>query len=282
MFDKSLLETDDFMDMPVSTKALYFLLGMEADDEGFVSPKRVMRLYGGTEDDLKVLTAKKFIITFKSGVIVITDWNENNYLDKNRIKKTKYKAEKALLALSSNKYTLLNECLTDVQPEEYRVEENRRESQNQNFAPPSFFSGKPRTEKGWRDLRRAELGKPPTRTPRTKKQDEVFAALTWKDYFREQGYEIHGMQFFRVHNEKREKVISKLIISAYEAVDSKIGELIDWWFEGAGEWAQYEPEQCFSSKTLEKFLNKGKGKKEDSANSILDKWNVPDSMRTKI
>jgi hypothetical protein len=55
MFDKGLLETDDFMDMPMSTKALYFLLGMEADDEGFVSPKRVFRLYGGTEDDLKVL-----------------------------------------------------------------------------------------------------------------------------------------------------------------------------------------------------------------------------------
>lgn len=127
MFDKGLLETDDFMDMPMSTKALYFLLGMEADDEGFVSPKRVMRLYGGTDDDIRVLISKKFIIKFESGVIVITNWNENNYLDKNRIKETKYQAERHLLALSNNKYVMLNECLTDVQPEEYRGEENSTE-----------------------------------------------------------------------------------------------------------------------------------------------------------
>jgi len=115
------------MDMPMPTKALYFLLGMEADDEGFVSPKRVMRLYGGNEDDLQVLIAKKFVIQFKSGVIVITDWKENNYLDKNRIKETKYQAEKSLLALSRNKYYMLNDCLTNVKPEESRVEESRVE-----------------------------------------------------------------------------------------------------------------------------------------------------------
>ena len=134
MFDKGLLETDDFIDMPMSTKALYFLLGMEADDEGFVSPKRVIRLYGGGEDDIKVLISKGYVIKFESGVIVITDWNENNYLDKNRIKETKYQQEKKLLACTKNKYTLINQCLTDVkQPfnqysiEESRVEENKIE-----------------------------------------------------------------------------------------------------------------------------------------------------------
>lgn len=127
MFDKGLLETDAFMDMPMATKALYFLLGMEADDEGFVSPNRVMRIYGGNADDLKVLIAKNYVIQFKTGVVVITDWKENNYLDKNRIKETKYQNEKKLLALSSNKYELLNNGLTDVDPEESRVEENRIE-----------------------------------------------------------------------------------------------------------------------------------------------------------
>ena len=78
MFDKSIIETDEFLDMGMPTKALYFLLGMEADDEGFVSPKRVMRIYGGNDDDLKVLIAKKFVIKFESGVVVITHWTKNN------------------------------------------------------------------------------------------------------------------------------------------------------------------------------------------------------------
>jgi hypothetical protein len=128
MFDKSIIETDEFLDMGMATKALYFLLGMEADDEGFVSPKRVMRIYGGNDDDLKVLQAKGFVIQFKSGVVVITDWKENNYLDKNRIKETRYQAEKKLLTLDNNRYQLLNKGLTDVEPvenrrEEYRIEE---------------------------------------------------------------------------------------------------------------------------------------------------------------
>jgi hypothetical protein len=114
MFDHSIIETDAFMDMPMASKALYFLLGMEADDEGFVSPKRVMRIYGGNDDDLKILIAKEFIISFKSGVVVITDWTLNNYLDKNRISPTVYQAEKKQLSQIANKYGMLNICLTDV------------------------------------------------------------------------------------------------------------------------------------------------------------------------
>lgn len=129
MFDKSIIETDEFMDMTMSTKALYFLLGMEADDEGFVSPKRVMRIYGGSDDDLKILVAKNYCIAFKSGVVVITNWHENNYLDKKRVKETRYQAEKKLLALTNGKYTMLNNGLTNVKQmlRENRIEENRIE-----------------------------------------------------------------------------------------------------------------------------------------------------------
>jgi hypothetical protein len=112
MFDKSIIETDSFMDLPITSKALYFLLGMEADDEGFVSPKRVLRIYGGTEDDIRVLTAKGFLILFNSGVVVITDWKKNNWLDSRRIKETEYVEEKSLLFEdSNNKYTLLSDGL---------------------------------------------------------------------------------------------------------------------------------------------------------------------------
>ena len=123
MFDKSIIETDTFADLPMTTKAVYFLLGMEADDEGFVSPKRVLRAYGGTDDDIKVLIAKEFLITFDSGVMVITHWKQNNWLDSRRIKPSVYKDERKLLATREGKY-VLSKCLASAKPEEYRGEEN--------------------------------------------------------------------------------------------------------------------------------------------------------------
>jgi len=128
MFDRAIIETDNFLDLPTSCKALYFLLGMEADDEGFVSPKRVTRLYGGSDDDIKILSAKNFVIPFESGVVVITDWNENNYLDSNRIKPTRYKEEKNKILTQGKRY-VLNNSLTGVKPEERSIEENRTEKE---------------------------------------------------------------------------------------------------------------------------------------------------------
>lgn len=110
MFDKAIIDTDKFMDLGMTSKALYFLLGMEADDEGFVSYKKVMRVHGGNEDDIKVLTAKGFIIMFESGVVVITDWNKNNYLQ--RKKTTEYQHEKQMILLTEDKTYEFNRCLT--------------------------------------------------------------------------------------------------------------------------------------------------------------------------
>lgn len=123
MFDKSIIETDNFLDLPTSCKALYFLLGMEADDEGFVSPKRVTRLYGGSDDDIKILSAKRFVIPFENGVVVITDWKKNNWLDSRRIKKTEYLKEKELITEEDGKYVLLSECLASARLEEKSIEE---------------------------------------------------------------------------------------------------------------------------------------------------------------
>lgn len=121
MFDRAIIDTDKFMDLSMSSKALYFLLGMEADDEGFVSFKKVMRIHGGNEDDIKILVAKSFLIMFESGVVVITDWNTNNWLDSRRTRPTEYQKEKRLLELTeSNKYVLSNR-LDSI--EEYRIEQ---------------------------------------------------------------------------------------------------------------------------------------------------------------
>ena len=72
MFSQQITDSDAFLDMPLSTQALYFHLGMSADDDGFLNnPKRTMRLIGASEDDLKLLIAKNFVIAFDSGIMVI-------------------------------------------------------------------------------------------------------------------------------------------------------------------------------------------------------------------
>ena len=83
MFNKELVSSDKFIDMPATSQLLFFHLGMNADDEGFVSsPKRIQRSIGCSEDDLRILIGKEFIVGFESGVIVITEWNKHNQIRK--------------------------------------------------------------------------------------------------------------------------------------------------------------------------------------------------------
>lgn len=85
MFSLDVVDTDLFMEMPKTSQLLYYNLGMRADDDGFIgNPKRLLKLLGADEDDLKVLVAKGFIILFESGIIVITHWKQNNYLRNDR------------------------------------------------------------------------------------------------------------------------------------------------------------------------------------------------------
>jgi hypothetical protein len=103
MFAKTIIDSDAFLDMPMSARLLYYDLGMRADDDGFVnSPKKIMRMMGATDDDIKLLAAKKFIIPFQSGVVVIKHWKIHNYIQKDRYIETKYKDEKSLLELDEN------------------------------------------------------------------------------------------------------------------------------------------------------------------------------------
>ena len=94
MFSLAVVDTDRFLDMPVSTQALYFHLGMHGDDDGFVSgPRKIARAAGCNDDDLRLLIQKKYIIPFKSGVVVITDWKLNNYIKPDRYKPTVFQNE---------------------------------------------------------------------------------------------------------------------------------------------------------------------------------------------
>lgn len=116
MFAKTIIGSDAFIEMPTSARLLYYDLGMRADDDGFInSPKSIMRMTGASDDDMKLLIAKKFIIPFESGVVVIKHWNINNYIQKDRYTETKYKEEKALLQLDENKAYKLPEQTEEIQ-----------------------------------------------------------------------------------------------------------------------------------------------------------------------
>ena len=104
MFSKNVARTDVFIDMPQSAQNLYFHLGIEADDDGFVSPKMVMRMLGSADDDLKLLIAKQFVIPFQDGVIVIRHWKVNNEIRQDRYKETQYVEHKKSLKLKDGVY----------------------------------------------------------------------------------------------------------------------------------------------------------------------------------
>lgn len=103
MFSLSVVDTDLFLEMPQSSQNLYFHLGMRADDDGFVSnTKKIMKMIGATDDDIKLLIAKQYIIPFDSGIIVIKHWRMNNYLRNDRYKETNYKEEKQQIIVDDN------------------------------------------------------------------------------------------------------------------------------------------------------------------------------------
>lgn len=115
MFAKTIIDSDAFIDMPPSTQALYFHLAMRADDDGFINnPKSIMRIVGAKDDDIKLLIAKKFIIPFESGVVVIKHWRIHNYIQNDRYTETKYLDEKNQLIINEkNGYSLKQIGLLD-------------------------------------------------------------------------------------------------------------------------------------------------------------------------
>ncbi len=102
MFSPDIVDSDDFLDMPQSSQLLYFHLAMRADDDGFISPKKVMRLMGANSDDLQVLLAKRFLLAFENGVVVIKHWLIHNMIRKDRYKPTRYIEQKNMLKIKEN------------------------------------------------------------------------------------------------------------------------------------------------------------------------------------
>ena len=122
MFSKVVVESDMFLDMPITARALYFHLGMQADDFGFInSPKKVQRMVGCSDDDMKLLIAKGFLILFKTGVVLVRHWKQNNYIRPDRCKPTVCQSEADMISVGkAGQYELcqpvVNQLTTICQP----------------------------------------------------------------------------------------------------------------------------------------------------------------------
>lgn len=118
MFSKKITDTDSFLDMSLSAQALYFHLNMGADDEGFVdNVKKIQRSIGASNDDLKILIGKGFLIPFESGVVVIRHWRIHNYIQADRFQATIYQDEKEQLEFDKSKIASikpLDQCIQNV------------------------------------------------------------------------------------------------------------------------------------------------------------------------
>src|SRR3990167_602672 len=121
MFSLQIVDSDAFLDMPQSSQLLYYNLCMRADDEGFVgNPKKIMRIVGTQEDDLKILLAKRFLLSFKTGVVVIKHWLIHNTIRMDRFNPTTYQTEKMMLITKENK--AYSELTTTRQPDDNQLE----------------------------------------------------------------------------------------------------------------------------------------------------------------
>ena len=152
MFAKTIIDSDAFLDMSVTARLLYYDLSMRADDDGFVnSPKKIMRMVGASEDDLRMLAMRKFIIPFDNGVVVIKHWRIHNYIRKDRYNKTTYSEQKELLEFDENgAYRLIekqrltdgipmvDQRLTQVRLGKDRLGKDRLDKNIRGFTPPSI------------------------------------------------------------------------------------------------------------------------------------------------
>ena len=152
MFAKTIIDSDYFLDMPISARLLYYDLAMRADDDGFINaPKKIMRIVGASEDDLRILVARQFVIPFESGVVVIRHWRIHNYIQKDRYHETQCVEERSMLSVgetgtyeigcTQNVSMLDTKCVqavdemdTQIRVDKTRVDKTRLESKR--FRPP--------------------------------------------------------------------------------------------------------------------------------------------------
>lgn len=164
MFSIDVTETDSFLEMPLTAQALYFHLGMRGDDDGFVSnPRSIMRVAGCSEGDLAILAEAGYIISFRSGVIVISDWKVNNNLRNDRYKPTTFQSERSMLSETANKRYILHGAPTGNQMDTNGIPSDnqmtpqhnvtqRNQTQRSSSVNDTAAAADPRTDSGLAEI----------------------------------------------------------------------------------------------------------------------------------
>lgn len=152
MFSKKVTDTDTFLDMPLSTQALYFHLNMHADDDGFIdNTKTIQRMIGSSDDDRKLLVAKQFLLPFENGLVVIKDWRVHNYIQGDRYHKTQYINEKSqLIVEENNMYTRRVQDVSNMDTQ-VRLGKDRLGKDRKNILSGSNEPDSTRIQKSERD-----------------------------------------------------------------------------------------------------------------------------------
>ena len=218
MFSLDVVDTDVFLDMPMSTQTLYFHLGMRADDEGFVrSPKTAVRTIGASEDDLRLLIAKGYVIPFDTGVVAIRHWKQNNQICPSRITPTLCREEKS--RLMEDDATKCYELLTVVQQNAAPLHTNG--IQHGSKMLPQYRIDKNRLEED--SIYSADAAEPAGKNNSLPSLEEV------KDYFRQAGLTASPEDF----------------CNYYQSVGWKIGraDIVDW-RAAARRWKSYTPKNA--------------------------------------
>jgi len=258
MFSPQIIDSDAFLDMPVSAQSLYFHLGMRADDDGFVgNPKKIMRMAGGNEDDLKLLIAKRFILIFENGVIVIKHWRINNLIRKDWYKETAYIEEKKRLKIKENgAYTeLVNENATKPPRRLGKVSlgkvilDNKETMKNKKYFVNQY---------------RERLGKEPIETTLTENQLDFIIRDNLIPIFKKAVNEVHDKTYFAEDDDvtdytkenSRLNAQIKLFWNKCKKDMDLATEVIIWFAGDYGKFCNWKPSVCFRKETVVDYRNR--------------------------
>lgn len=273
MFSPEIVCSEEFLSMPVSCRDLYMQLGMRADDDGFIQPKLVMRTIGSDEDDLSILLAKRFLLAFDNGVVVIKHWLIHNLIRADRYKPTRFQEQKKMLYIKENNAYTDHGCQNDNQmAPQVRLGKVRL----------GKLSAKPKTFSNFRNQRRLEAGRPPMLVKKTTgRQKEVWGELSEIDYefkrYREKAESKTGEDYSLLDDgvNPQTRRLMGLTISKTRAKGKTMDDFYEYIFEKS-EYARknkYNPLVCLTDRMMMDWQLEGikvKDTIEDVARRLLD------------
>lgn len=251
MFSKQITDTDAFLDMPATAQNLYFHLNMHADDDGFLgNAKTIRRMIGASEDDLKVLVAKQFILIFPDGVAVIRDWHIHNYIQKDRYHPTVYEKDKQKLKVNNTKQY---ELQPPKKPIESAIQEDVSEVDTSCIQDDNEMDTEVR-------LGKVRLGKSKNNKKGTSQSAEPIPYKEIIDYLNKKtGQNLHST------TKSYQRLIKARWNEGYKLQDFKTvidNKSFEW--QGTKFWKYMVPKTLFAASHFDDYLNANK-RKPDSA-----------------